>query len=113
VPYVPGCEAAGRTEDDVPVYLFGDGRGVGKAGSLAGRVPESLPLRLPDWVDPALAAAAPSCTPRHAIGQRPTLGHQHAHSPSRARRRRTYSMDESERSPGGLEGRPVGGDAPL
>lgn len=60
LPYEPGCEAAGRTEDGSLVYLFGDGRGVGKPGFLAERVavPETLPLRLPDGVDPALAAAA-------------------------------------------------------
>jgi NADPH2:quinone reductase len=60
LPYVPGCEAAGRTQDGVAVYLFGDGRGVGKPGFLAERVavPQHLPLRLPEGVDPALAAAA-------------------------------------------------------
>jgi NADPH:quinone reductase-like Zn-dependent oxidoreductase len=60
VPYAPGCEAAGRTDDGALVYLFGDGRGVGKPGFLAERVavPESLPLRLPAAVGPVLAAAA-------------------------------------------------------
>lgn len=60
LPYVPGCEAVGRTEDGALVYLFGDGRGVGKDGFAAERVdvPPDLPLRLPDGVDPALAAAA-------------------------------------------------------
>jgi NADPH2:quinone reductase len=60
LPYPPGCEAVGRTEDGTRVYLFGDGRGTGKPGFLAEQVavPASLPLRLPDGVDPALAAAA-------------------------------------------------------
>lgn len=60
LPYAPGCEAAGRLEDGTPVYLFGDGRGVGKPGFLAETVavPADLPLRLPDGVEPALAAAA-------------------------------------------------------
>ena len=60
LPYVPGCEAAGRTEDGTLVYLFGDGRGVGKSGFLTSRVsvPDDLPLRLPGDVEPALAAAA-------------------------------------------------------
>ena len=60
LPYVPGCEAAGRTEDGTLVYLFGDGRGVGKPGFLAERVavPADLPLRVPDGADPALVAIA-------------------------------------------------------
>ena len=60
LPYPPGCEAVGRTEDGALVYLFGDGRGVTKPGFLAERVsvPGELPLRLPDGVDPALAAGA-------------------------------------------------------
>ena len=60
LPYAPGCEAAGRAGDGSPVYLFGDGRGIGKPGFLAERVavPRELPLRLPTDVDPAVAAAA-------------------------------------------------------
>jgi NADPH:quinone reductase len=60
LPYVPGCEAAGRTEDGALVYLFGDGRGVRTDGFLAERVGASgdVALRLPIDVDPALAAAA-------------------------------------------------------
>jgi NADPH:quinone reductase-like Zn-dependent oxidoreductase len=59
LPYVPGCEAVGRTSDGVPVYLFGDGRGTAKAGFLAERVavPADLPLELPGDVDAAVAAA--------------------------------------------------------
>jgi len=60
LPYAPGCEAVGRTEDGELVYLFGDGRGIAKDGFLAEHVdvPADLPLRLPDGVDPAVAAAA-------------------------------------------------------
>lgn len=60
LPYSPGCEAVGRTDDGALVYLFGDGRGISKSGFLAERVDVSddLPLRLPEGVDPSLAAAA-------------------------------------------------------
>ena len=60
LPYPPGCEAVGRTEDGALVYLFGGGRGVSQPGFLAERVsvPDELMLRLPDGVDPALAAGA-------------------------------------------------------
>jgi len=60
LPYPPGCEAAGRTEDGALVYLFGGGRGISQPGFLAERVsvPEELQLRLPGGVDPALAAGA-------------------------------------------------------
>ena len=60
LPYTPGCEAAGRTDDGTLVYLFGEAYGVAKPGFLAERVavPDGLPLRLPGGVDPALAAAA-------------------------------------------------------
>ena len=60
LPYLPGCEAAGRTEDGALVYLFGEGRGARTDGFLAERVVASgdVVLRLPIDVDPALAAAA-------------------------------------------------------
>jgi NADPH:quinone reductase-like Zn-dependent oxidoreductase len=60
LPYVPGCEAAGRRADGARVYLFGDGRGVSKPGFLAERVgvPDDLPLAVPAGTDPALAAVA-------------------------------------------------------
>lgn len=60
LPYAPGCEAVARLEDGRLAYVFGDGRGVSKAGFLAERVdvPEELPLPLPGGVEPALAAAA-------------------------------------------------------
>lgn len=60
LPYVPGNEAVGRRSDGDLVYLFGEGRGVARDGFLAERVAsnEEIELRLPDDVDPALAAAA-------------------------------------------------------
>jgi NADPH:quinone reductase len=60
LPYVPGNEAVGRRSDGGLVYLFGEGRGVVRDGFLAERVDasEEIELRLPDDVDPALAAAA-------------------------------------------------------
>lgn len=60
LPYVPGCEAVARADGGALVYLFGDGRGIARDGFLAERieVPDELPLRLPDDVEPALAAAA-------------------------------------------------------
>jgi NADPH2:quinone reductase len=59
LPYVPGCEAAARTEDGRLVYLFGEGHGVSKDGFLAERVAVSdrVVLELPDGTDPATAAA--------------------------------------------------------
>ncbi len=60
LPYAPGCEAVGRDGSGALVYLFGEGHGIAKPGFLAERVDvaEDLPLRLPEGVDPALAAAA-------------------------------------------------------
>lgn len=60
LPYVPGCEAAGRTEDGALVYLSGDGCGIAKDGLLAEQVdaPGAVTVRLPVEVDPALAAVA-------------------------------------------------------
>jgi NADPH:quinone reductase len=60
LPYPPGCEAVGRTENGALVYLFGGGRGISQPGFLAERVsvPDDLQLRLPDGVDPAVAAGA-------------------------------------------------------
>jgi NADPH2:quinone reductase len=37
LPYVPGCEAVGRTGEGERVYLFGDGLGVARDGTLAER----------------------------------------------------------------------------
>ena len=59
LPYVPGCEAAGRREDGTLVYLFGDGHGVAKDGFLAERVAvaDAVVHAVPAGTDPALAAA--------------------------------------------------------
>jgi NADPH2:quinone reductase len=59
LPYPPGCEAAGRTEDGTLVYLFGEGRGIAKPGFMTERVavPADLPLELPEGTDAAVAAA--------------------------------------------------------
>jgi NADPH2:quinone reductase len=59
LPYGPGCEAVGRTEDETLVYLFGEGHGVAKPGFLAERVvaSEDVQLPLPDGTDPVVAAA--------------------------------------------------------
>jgi NADPH2:quinone reductase len=60
LPYQPGCEAAGRTDEGGLVYLFGEGRGVTKPGFLAERVefPAELAIPVPEGIDPAVAAAA-------------------------------------------------------
>ncbi len=60
LPYEPGCEAVGRTDDGGLVYLFGEGRGIVKPGFLAERVefPSELLIPVPDGVDAAVAAAA-------------------------------------------------------
>jgi NADPH2:quinone reductase len=60
LPYEPGCEAVGRTDDGGLVYLFGEGRGVTKPGFLAERVefPAELAIPVPEGIDPAVAAAA-------------------------------------------------------
>ena len=58
LPYVPGCEAVGRLDGE-RVYLFGEGRGIGRDGFLAERLefPASLAVPVPDGVDDAVAAA--------------------------------------------------------
>lgn len=60
LPYVPGCEAVARADDGGLVYLAGEGRGTARNGFMAERVAmgAASPLRLPDGVAPALAAAA-------------------------------------------------------
>ncbi|MBA2359001.1 MAG: zinc-binding alcohol dehydrogenase family protein, partial [Actinobacteria bacterium] len=54
---VPGCEAVGRL-DGKRMYLFGEGRGIGRDGFLAERVefPAALAVTVPDGVDDAVAA---------------------------------------------------------
>ncbi len=60
LPYVPGCEAVAVASDGGRVYLTGEGRGTLRDGFMAERVTvdEASQLRLPDDIDPALAAAA-------------------------------------------------------
>ena len=60
LPYEPGCEAAGRTDDGGLVYLFGEGRGSARTGFLVERVefPAELAIPVPEGIDPAVAAAA-------------------------------------------------------
>ena len=59
LPYVPGVEAAGMTEDGTLVYLFGEGRGISQPGFAAERVAVSgdVQLSLPSGTDPVVAAA--------------------------------------------------------
>jgi NADPH2:quinone reductase len=57
LPYVPGCEAVGRTDTGHLVYLFGDGRGTARDGFASERVEFADGLVLPDGTDPATAAA--------------------------------------------------------
>ena len=56
LPYVPGCEAVGRSDEGDLVYLFGDGRGIARDGFAAERV-NANGLVLPAGTDPATAAA--------------------------------------------------------
>ncbi len=58
LPYVPGCEAVGSL-DGRRVYLFGEGRGIGRDGFLVERVefPAPLSVPVPDGVEDAVAAA--------------------------------------------------------
>jgi NADPH:quinone reductase-like Zn-dependent oxidoreductase len=60
LPYIPGCEAVGRSADGDRFYLFGEGRGVGRDGFLAERVdfPGGLALPLPAGTDPALGVSS-------------------------------------------------------
>jgi NADPH2:quinone reductase len=58
LPYVPGCEAVGRTADGTIVWLFGGSLGRTSNGALAERaaVGDSYVVEVPDGADPALAA---------------------------------------------------------
>jgi NADPH2:quinone reductase len=65
LPYIPGCEGVGRVlagdklANGTRVYLFGDGLGLKRDGTMAERViaGEGAAIPLPDEVDDALAAA--------------------------------------------------------
>ncbi len=58
VPYVPGCEAVGRTADGRTVWLFGGGLGLRRSGGMAERaeIGDAATVEVPDGADPALAA---------------------------------------------------------
>ena len=58
LPYVPGCEAVGRTSDGRLVWLFGGSLGRTSNGAMAerARVGDSHLYEVPDGADPALAA---------------------------------------------------------
>ena len=58
VPYVPGCEAVGRTADGRVVYVFGGVFGRAANGGMAERAPiaDAHVIDVPDGADPALAA---------------------------------------------------------
>jgi NADPH2:quinone reductase len=59
LPYVPGCEAVGRTADGRVVWIFGGSLGRTSQGAIAERAPvgDSLTIEVPEGADPALAAA--------------------------------------------------------
>lgn len=59
LPYVPGCEAVGRTADGRAVWIFGGGFGLSRNGGLAERavIGDAAAVEIPADVDPALAGA--------------------------------------------------------
>lgn len=59
LPYVPGCEAVGRTLEGKIVWIFDGGLGISRGGGMAERVSigESTVVELPAEADPVLAAA--------------------------------------------------------
>ena len=58
LPYVPGCEAVGRTGDGRLVWVFGGSIGRTRNGAMAERasVGDSTAIDVPDGADPAVAA---------------------------------------------------------
>ena len=58
LPYVPGCEAVGRTTNGRTVWIFGGSLGRTSNGAMAERAPirDSHVVDVPDGADPALAA---------------------------------------------------------
>jgi NADPH2:quinone reductase len=58
LPYVPGCEAVGRTEGGRVVWIFGGSLGRTSAGAIAERaaVGDAHAIDVPEGADPALAA---------------------------------------------------------
>lgn len=59
LPYVPGCEAVGRTADGRLVWLFGGSLGRTRDGAMAERVQigDAVAVDVPEGADPALAGA--------------------------------------------------------
>jgi len=59
LPYVPGCEAVGRTDDGRVVWIFGGSLGRTSAGAIAERaqIGDAHAIDVPEGADPALAAA--------------------------------------------------------
>ncbi len=59
LPYVPGCEAVGRTADGRLVWIFGGALGRMRRGTLAERatIGDSHAIEIPEGADPAVAAA--------------------------------------------------------
>ncbi len=59
LPYVPGCEAVGRTADGRVVWIFGGSLGRTSNGAIAERaaVGDAHAIEVPEGADPALAAA--------------------------------------------------------
>jgi NADPH2:quinone reductase len=59
LPYVPGCEAVGRTGDGRTVWIFGGSLGRTSQGAIAERAPvgDANVVEVPRGADPALAAA--------------------------------------------------------
>jgi NADPH2:quinone reductase len=59
LPYVPGCEAVGRTPDGRVVWIFGGSLGRTTNGAIAEQAPvgDSHAVDVPEGADPALAAA--------------------------------------------------------
>ena len=59
LPYVPGCEAVGRTADGRLVWIFGGSLGRTSQGAIAERAPvgDAYTVDVPEGADAALAAA--------------------------------------------------------
>lgn len=58
LPYVPGCEAVGRTADGRVVWIFGGSLGRTSSGAIAERAPvgDAHAIAVPAGADPAVAA---------------------------------------------------------
>jgi NADPH:quinone reductase-like Zn-dependent oxidoreductase len=58
LPYVPGCEAVGKTADGRLVWVFGGGFGRTRDGGVAehATIGDALAIDVPDGADPAVAA---------------------------------------------------------